>query len=220
MALSAIGKPQEGDIAGVRRESAGRPPVTSRLALEQVALELFAVRGYEQTTVDDIAAAAGVSRRSFFRYYASKNDVVWGDFDAGLAEMQRWLGASDEALPMWESLKTAVVRFNELPLGAVAAHRQRMSMILHVPALQAHSTIRYSSWRDVVATFAAARLRLPVDSFAPQLAGHLALGSAVGAYEEWLRDPDSDLAALLNSAFSLLADVRLEVLADQLLLRH
>ncbi|MGO9891485.1 MAG: TetR family transcriptional regulator, partial [Solirubrobacteraceae bacterium] len=57
----------------------GRPPGTSRRAVTRTALELFGDRGFEETTVDDIADALGVSRRTLFRYFASKNDMVWGD---------------------------------------------------------------------------------------------------------------------------------------------
>ncbi|MBV8218290.1 MAG: TetR family transcriptional regulator, partial [Solirubrobacterales bacterium] len=49
----------------------GRPPGTSRRAVSRTALEMFAERGFEETTVDDIAEALGVSRRTLFRYFAS-----------------------------------------------------------------------------------------------------------------------------------------------------
>ena len=78
-----------------------------------------------------------------------------------------------------------------MPPDAVAAHRQRMALILHVPALQAHSTLRYAEWRDVVAPLVARRTGTSADSFDAQLVGHLALGAAVAAYEEWLRDERS-----------------------------
>src|SRR4051812_26554524 len=73
---------------------AGRPPLTTRLEIERVAFALFAERGFDETTVEDIAAAAGISRRTFFRYFASKNDVVWGDFDAGLQHFAEVLDAA------------------------------------------------------------------------------------------------------------------------------
>jgi mycofactocin system transcriptional regulator len=187
-------------------ERGGRPPVTSRAELERVALRLFATAGFAATTVDDIAAAAGISRRTFFRYYDSKNDVMWGDFDALLADMAGWLAGVDDEVPLVAAVTEAVVRFNALPPEAVASHRERMDQILHVPALQAHSTLRYAAWRRVVAEFAARRLGEPVDAFGPQLAGHLALAAAVAAYETWLGDDGNDLSALLREAFAVLPD--------------
>jgi mycofactocin system transcriptional regulator len=194
---------------GTTRARLGRPPVAERRVVAEVALELFSRDGFDATTVEDIAAAAGISRRSFFRYFDSKNDVVWGDFDALLGEMDAWLAAVDDDLPMLEVIADAVIRFNQLPPEAVPAHRQRMALILQVPALQAHSTLRYAAWRDVVARFVAHRLEVPATELAPQLVGHLTLGTAVAAYEQWLADPGADLAAVMAAAFAAL-DVHLD----------
>ena len=191
-----------------RRERLGRPPVTSRVDLERVALDLFIRHGFAETTLDDIAAAAGIARRTFFGYFSSKNDVVWGDFDVLLEGMDDWLAQGPDAVPLHEALTEAVIRFNDLPPDAVPAHRQRMSLILHVPALQAHSTLRYADWRGVVARFAARRLKQSADALLPQLVGHLALGAAVTAYEQWLADESADLPRLLSAAFGAL-DVKL-----------
>jgi len=176
--------------------------VTTRGELERVALDLFIERGFEATTVDDIAAAAGIGRRTFFRYFASKNDVVWGEFEALLADMEAWLDAVDDEVPLWTAVARAVVRFNSLPPEAMAAHRERMELILHIPALQAHSTLQYAEWRRVVAAFAARRLGCGPADLEAQLVGHLALGTAVAAYETWLADPASDLPSLLDNAFA------------------
>ena len=175
--------------------------MTSRAELEQVALDLFLRHGFNETTLDDIAAAAGIARRTFFGYYSSKNDVVWGDFDALLREMEAWLAGAPDDVPFLAALTDAVIRFNALPPEAVPAHRRRMSLILHVPALQAHSTLRYTDWRNVVARFAARRLGEPVEGLRPQLIGHLSLGSALAAYERWLGDEAADLGVLLAQAF-------------------
>ena len=75
-------------------------------------------------------------------------------------------------------------------------------MILHVPALQAHSALRYAAWRGVIARFAARRTGQPVEALAPQLLGHLALAAAVAAYEQWLHDESADLASLLGTTFA------------------
>lgn len=175
--------------------------MTSRTEIERIALELFIRNGFTETTLDDIAAAAGIARRTFFGYFSSKNDVVWGDFDALLRGMDAWLAGNHDDRPLLEALTEAVVRFNDLPPDAVPAHRQRMSLILHVPALQAHSTLRYADWRGVVAGFAARRLGRPAGALLPQLVGHLALGAALTAYEQWLADESADLPSLITAAY-------------------
>ena len=72
----------------------GRRPSTTRQDVARAALELFARQGYDDTTIDEIAAAVGISRRTFFRYYESKPDVVWGEFDAELVRLRDRLAAA------------------------------------------------------------------------------------------------------------------------------
>ena len=181
-----------------------RPATTSRDELEQVALELFVDQGFDATTVDDIAAAAGIGRRTFFRYFASKNDVVWGDFDRGLEALRDHLAAAPADQPLRDAVREAVLAFNAVPPEVEASHRARMGLILRVPALQAHSTLRYAAWRAVVAEHAATRLGQDSSALGPQLVGHLALGAALAAYEQWLRRPGSSLPALLDEALRAL----------------
>jgi mycofactocin system transcriptional regulator len=197
------------DVVAARRTTAGRPPTTTRAEIEQVAFGLFDEQGFDATTVDDIATAAGIGRRTFFRYFASKNDVVWGEFDRDLARMAERFTRYDDAQPIGEVLRDAVVAYNALDPAEVARHRRRMALILHVPALQAHSTLRYTAWRQVVADYVAGRLGVAASSLAPQLAGHTALGAAVTAYEQWLADASAgsdELGALLDASLRAVAD--------------
>lgn len=62
--------------------SRGRPPASSREALADAACELFFEQGYEATTTAEIARRAGVSRSSFFNYFAAKDEILWFGFDA------------------------------------------------------------------------------------------------------------------------------------------
>lgn len=179
----------------------GRPRVTSRAALERLAFDLFAEQGFEETTVDEIAAAAGIGRRTFFRYFASKNDLVWGDFEEQLETFRKLLAETDPCVPLVEAVRRAVVEFNRFDVGEVPWHRQRMQLILRVPALQADSTLRYASWRDVVREFVAERMGLPPSALIPRLAGYAFLSASIAAYEHWLsRDEGSDLSELLDEA--------------------
>jgi TetR/AcrR family transcriptional regulator, regulator of mycofactocin system len=190
-----------------RRVGQGRPAVTSRDELSAVALDLFAARGFEQTTLDDLAEAAGIGRRTFFRYFASKNDVVYGDFEAALEDLRARLAATPADTPLVDGIREAVLAFNALPVDAEPQHRVRMALVLHTPALQAHSTLRYAGWRSVIAAHVAERTGEPVEAMGPQLVAHLSLACAVTAYEQWLNHPGSDLQQLLDTAFRGLSDL-------------
>jgi TetR/AcrR family transcriptional regulator, regulator of mycofactocin system len=178
----------------------GRRRATSRAELEQAAFTLFATRGFDATTVDEIAAAAGIGRRTFFRYFPSKNDIPWGAFEQELDRMRVRLKACPPEVPLMDALRVALIDFNRVAPAQVPLHRRRMELILRVPTLLAHSTLRFSAWREVVAEFAAERTGMRKDDLAPQAIAHAVLGVAIAAYEHWLDDPGSDLGALLDDA--------------------
>lgn len=77
----------------------GRPYASSREVLAEAACELFLEQGYDATSVADIATRAGVSRSSFFNYFASKSDVLWSGLDERIAEATARLarGGPEEA---------------------------------------------------------------------------------------------------------------------------
>ena len=183
----------------------GRRRATSPAELEHAAFRLFEEKGFEQTTVDDIAAAAGIGRRTFFRYFPSKNDVVWGQFDEELNRMRAMLKAVPPRVPLMDAIRDALVDFNRVEPAQVPWHRRRMSLILGVPALLAHSTLRFADWRAVIAEFVASRTDARPGDLAPQTISHAVLGVALAAYDQWLADPDADLGVLLDSAMRELA---------------
>lgn len=169
-------------------------------------LELFARHGFDAISVDDIATAAGVGRRTLFRYYPSKNDIVWGTFDEHLQNWERWIASETSSLELVPAVRAAVLHFNSYPPETMTGHRLRMSLILDNPALQAHATLRYERWRAVIARLVATRLDCGVADFRPVVLAHLTLGAALASYEQWLRDPAADLLALLNQALDVLTE--------------
>ena len=180
---------------------------TSTAELSHIGLRLFLERGFEAVTVDEIAAAAGIGRRTFFRYFASKNDLPWGDFDALVAAMREHLAETSDEVPMVEALREAIVEFNRYPPEEVGYHRQRMQLLFTVPALVGHSSLRYESWRRVIAEFVARRTRTAPDDLLPSAVSSAMLGAALGAYSHWLAHPAADLAAVMRAAFDDLAAV-------------
>jgi mycofactocin system transcriptional regulator len=164
----------------------GRPAVTSHAAIEQAAFRLFADRGFDATTLSDIAREAGIGQRTLTRYYRSKNDIPWGQFDRTLEHFAQLLATAPADLPLWERVHHAVVGFNQFPDDAEPPHRERMRLILDTPTLQAHSVLKYAQWRAVIAEYVAAETSTAPGDPLPRLVGHVSLALALSAYEQWL----------------------------------
>ncbi|MFZ2512101.1 MAG: mycofactocin system transcriptional regulator [Gordonia sp. (in: high G+C Gram-positive bacteria)] len=184
----------------------GRPQATTKADLADLAIVLFTERGFESTSVDDVAEAASISRRTLFRYYPSKNALAWGDFAAHLAEMRQELAATPPNVPLGESLRRVLISFNRVAESEHEAHRRRMRLLLKVPALQGHSMLMYDEWRQIVAAHIAGRLGSSPNDHVPQSFAWQFLGASMAAYDQWLDDADSDLAALLDEGYSLVID--------------
>jgi TetR/AcrR family transcriptional regulator, regulator of mycofactocin system len=198
-------EPQAEGDDGTHGVARGRRPSTSREDVARAALDLFHRRGYDETTVDQIAAAVGVSRRTFFRYYESKRDVVWGEFDAELVRLHAELGGAPADQPMMDVLRQAVIATNRFGAGELDELRIRIGLISTVPTLVAHSAVRYAEWCDVVAGFVAGRVGGRPDDLGPQTVARAALGAAMAAFTCWAADDRDDLASDVDRAFRLLA---------------
>ncbi|KUI45035.1 mycofactocin system transcriptional regulator [Mycobacterium sp. IS-1590] len=191
---------------GPDQHRVGRRRSTTWDHISNVAIDLFAARGFDDVSVDDIAEAAGIARRTLFRYYPSKNALPWGDFDAHLAHMRDLLADLDPEVPIGEALRTALLAFNSFDAAETARHRMRMRVILQTAALQAYSMTMYAGWRGVVAGFVAKRLDATTGDLVPQTVAWTMLGVALSAYEHWLADETVPLAAALGAAFDTVAD--------------
>lgn len=184
----------------------GRPPSTTHDAIAGVALDLFHRRGFEETSVEDIAAAVGAGRRTIFRYFQSKNDIVWGEFEWVIERLRQHLEECDDEVPLMEALRRAAVLSNQYPDDQLPALRVRMTLITTVPALQAHSMLRYAAWRGVIAEWAGQRLGEDPRDFIPEVIAHAALGASMAAFTRWVRNPDENLEDCLDAAYRLLAN--------------
>ncbi|WP_141005668.1 mycofactocin system transcriptional regulator [Nocardioides humi] len=191
-----------------RTSARGRPVATSHAAIEQAAFRLFSERGFAATTLDDIARETGVGRRTLFRYYQSKNDIPWGQFDRTLDHFRALLDEQPADLPVHEAVHRAVVEFNRFPADAHPPHRERMRLILTTPELEAHSVLRYAEWRQVIAEHVAARTGARPDDLVPQVAGHVSLAISLSAYDAWLGRPDAGAGELLELIDAAMAALR------------
>jgi mycofactocin system transcriptional regulator len=178
----------------------------TRARVEQAALDLFALKGFEQVTIDDVAAGAGISRRTFFRYFATKADAVWGDFGTHVARLERLLARTDPAQPVLASVCAAYVEVNDYPEDELPLLRERMQLILTEPALLAHSQVRYADVDRVVAGHVASRTGTSPGALVPRLVAASTRAAATTAFELWLADERAPLAARLREAFAQLTD--------------
>ncbi|MFF2535463.1 TetR family transcriptional regulator [Streptomyces cyaneofuscatus] len=178
--------------------------------LTEAALQLMAVEGFDAVTVDEIVATAGVSKRTFFRYFASKEDVVV----QFLADMGTGMCAELAARPADEPPSVALRYAVWVAMAACADgvdHSGRalrvVQLILRTPALRARFLEHQGQWRDDLAVEAARRQGLDPEA---ALYPRLAAGAALAAFDTVLRRwSDSggaeDPAALTDRAFAVLA---------------
>jgi TetR/AcrR family transcriptional regulator, regulator of mycofactocin system len=183
----------------------GRPPGTSRRTLELIALRLFTEQSFDETPIEQIAAAAGVSRRTFFRYFDSKASVLWGEFDSEITVIREALAQAPDSVPMMDAIRQAVVAANHYRAEDVPELRARMNLIASAPSLQSSAAVRYDAWERVVSQFVAGRTGHPPWSLYPLTVGRSTLAACRAAYERWSARADGDLTVYLDAALSALS---------------
>ncbi|WP_459643405.1 TetR/AcrR family transcriptional regulator [Kineococcus sp. NUM-3379] len=170
-----------------------------------VAMGLFLEKGFAATTIDDIAAAAGVSRRSVFRYFASKEDLVLGH----LAAEGPALRATLEQRPADESAWTALLQ-TFLTLQRTAAppdHQLKISgMVYGTPSLRARSVEKHLQWHDELVPDIRRRLIASGGGPNVDLRARAVVAAAIAcldtAGEAWtVAKGEPDLGDLLTDAF-------------------
>jgi mycofactocin system transcriptional regulator len=194
--------PETTPNSAIRR---GRPPGTSPRELELIALRLFTDQGFDDTTVEDIAQAAGVSRRTFFRYFDTKADALWHAFDQEVQALRAALQDAPPDVPVLEAIRQAVLSVNAYTPADIPELRTRINLIGSVPALQASAAVHYDAWEQAVIDYAARRLDEPVTSLRPLAIGRATLAVCRAAYEQWVTRADTDLVIYLDRALRLLA---------------
>jgi len=150
----------------------GRPPATTRAHVARTALELFAEHGYDATTMQDVATAVGITRRSLFRYFDTKAAVVWHGADeaagAVLAEL-----ATLPAGPDWRrGVARAVLAGLRFPDDDLDALRLRLRLIEAVPSLRSHLSARGVEAAAALAGYVARSTGAGPDDLEPVVLGH------------------------------------------------
>jgi len=174
--------------------------------LEAAAYRLFGERGFDAVTVDDIAAEADVSRRTFFRYFASKEDVLLADHFVQLARLREAMASRPADEPIVTALRNAL-----LSLTSDFEERRelvitRAKLMRDTPSLQARSIVHQKLWEEAMQEMVAAHLGVdPVKDLRPGVVAAAALAAMRVAFTNWLAAGcGGDLIELTMKALDLL----------------
>ena len=172
--------------------------------LQRAALELFATRGFEQTTASEIARSVGLTERTFFRHFADKREVLFfGQQQFAQAFLTGVAAAMPDASPM-EVVASAVRCGSELfPAERRAYSRLRQSVIDQNPALQERELLKLAGLATTLTDALRAR---GVDDPAATLAAHSGVTVFGIAFGQWLRDGEA--RPLAEIAAAVLDDLR------------
>ncbi|MEU2060434.1 TetR family transcriptional regulator [Streptomyces sp. NPDC013455] len=163
-----------------------KPPI--RDALVAAAFQLFLERGYEQTTVDDIVALAGVGRRSFFRYFPSKEDVVFPDHERCLTDMTAFLAAGgpehEPVRRVCDAARLVLRMYAENPTFSV----QRYRLTRQVPGLRAYELSVVWRYERALAEYLRARFAgRPDGTLRADVIAAAVVAAHNNALRSWLR---------------------------------
>lgn len=179
-----------------------------RAQLAQTAVKLFLEQGFEETTVEQIAAATGLSRRSFHRYFSNKEEVFWQWSEETGGRLATVLAARPAEEPPWFALRRT---FDDLVEALVTGPESRniTRMVLHTPALHATHLHKHAHWRDLLADVLQERLagdtRGPARVAAVALVG-AALAGLDSALVQWISDDNEQpLGELVDQAMNAVA---------------
>jgi len=191
---------REAEPAGGLRE---RKKAKTRAAIQHEALRLFRERGYEATTIEQIAAAVEIAPSTFFRYFRAKEDLVLTDeYDSLIIEAFCAQPADVGPLKAIRNALRAV--FGGLADDDMSDMRERAELALAVPELRAGMFDNFAQTVRMVTDLTAERLDRRSGDFAVYAMAGAVLGVMISAELYWLEHPGSDLVALLDDALAQL----------------
>jgi len=163
---------------------AGRPRTIDPGRVSLVALRLFDESGFDAVSMDDVARAAGVSRRSLFRLFPSKAALVWDGLEESLDRFRASLADSAAHDPVWEVIRRAFEAGAAIPAASIEVTRHRLRVIRANPSLAQIGGPTIGTMTDAAAHFAAERTGAQPDDFSITVRVH-ALTAAVNASLVW-----------------------------------
>ncbi|MDT3398647.1 TetR family transcriptional regulator [Streptomyces sp. B1866] len=201
----------DGESAGSRRAAAQR--LSMRRKLAAAAMELFASKGYEATTVDEIAAAAGVARRTFFRHFRSKEEAIFPDHDDTLVRAEAVLEAAPPHENPLDTVCRGVKEVLRMYAGSPAVSVERYRLTRQVPALREAEIASVARYERLFTRYLLGHFdeRATRDGDDDPLLAEVAASAVVTAHNHvlrrWLRaGGQGDVEAQLDHAFAIVRE--------------
>lgn len=191
-----------------------------RTEVQRQAWLLFSEHGFEATTVDRIAAASGMSRRTFFRYFASKDDLVLARMVESGAELVGVLEARPVGEPPWAAMRAAFQLIIDKQVLQPERSRRLQLMLRDEPAVRATVEEWRRRWTALLTPVVAARLATtgpdsdpdsdpgsdpggdPDAALRAEALTRSALDCLEAAQERWAEREDDDLGRLVDVAMA------------------
>lgn len=174
-----------------------------RQAIWDAATDLFAEKGYDETTVDDIALHAGVSRRSFFRYFSSKNDLMAQGIDTYADHLAEAIHACDPHCQPGELFRQTILR-----VASVCALQPRIRKVMQIvtkyPAARIAQEARASDLHARVEAAFARRVRKSEKTLSPGVAAGLTISVLSVIFRVWFEQGEGDITATAEQVLATL----------------
>ncbi len=180
-----------------------RKKAQTRRRIEDAALELFARDGFDEATVEAIASAADISPRTFFYYFAAKEDVVLADYAGRLDRIIQQLAMRPPTETPWEALRASFLVVAADYETERAGLIRRFRIIAGTPSVHARSLQLQSGWEDTVTATLAERMNREPQDLIPRLLAASALAAIRSSLQNWIAtESKSSLPELVNNCFT------------------
>ncbi|MFF8605990.1 TetR family transcriptional regulator [Streptomyces sp. NPDC015346] len=184
-----------------------------RRELAAAAMELFATKGYEATTVDEIAAAAGVARRTFFRHFRSKEEAIFPDHDDTLVRAEAVLNAAPPHEHPLDTVCRGIKEVMKMYAGSPAVSVERYRLTREVPTLREREIASVARYERLFTRYLLGHFdeRDHHDGNDDPLLAEVAASAVVTAHNHvlrrWLRaGGQGDVEAQLDHAFAIVRE--------------
>lgn len=185
-----------------------RKKLKTRRAISDIALELFASKGVEATTVEEICERAEVSPSTFFRYFPTKEAAAFPEEERRVALVERELLSRRDGEPLHATIRRAVLALIEYDLENKKDFRERLELLDREPALAAHAMKIQAAWTERYTAICADLLGVdPRKDILPSLVVNATVAAVNSAWGAWAYgEAGGDLRELVEHALDVLDD--------------